>query len=206
MQFPGSHSKGFAHAVAASLFAIMCARSVLGQEWLLNPEDSIKGAVMPVYQKFGTEPVAVCRAERVFSDYQRRGFFRIGVLPLLVFDGLQIEVRDPARVSSILSSVSGRFASKGQIKKAVEGRDFTLRFASESSGRLRARRVRLERGTEWHLQDGTVDQLGGEAVSFSRATLTVTGANAGEVVCETTNGAVRFRLGSLAGRKGKGEG
>jgi len=128
------------------------------------------------------------------------------VLPQLVFDGLQIEVRDPARVSSILNSVGGRFASKGQARKAVEGRDFTLRFASESAGRLRAKRVRLESGTEWHLQDGTVDQFGGEAVSFSRATLTVTGPNAGDVVCETTNGAVRFRLGLLAGRKGKAKG
>jgi len=52
---------------------------------------------MPVYLKSESLPVAVFRANRIYHDHQRKGFFRIGGLPLLVLEGLSLELRDTNR-------------------------------------------------------------------------------------------------------------
>jgi hypothetical protein len=153
--------------------------------------------MVALYGESELEPVAVFRAERIFSDYQRRGFFRIGALPLLVFDGLSIELHDPTQVSKALASLGARFDARGDARKAVEGRDFCLSFVPEQDGRLRARRVRLESTTAWHLQEGTVHQAGAAPMPFRQGNLTITGPQAGQLTCETTNGTVHIHLLSL---------
>lgn len=179
------------------VLALACVRSGLAQGLSFDSRFQAKKAVVALYGESDLEPVAVFRAERIFSDYQRRGFFRIGALPLLVFDGLSIELHDPAQVSKALATLGARFDAQGDARKAVEGRDFCLSFASEKDGRLRARRVRLESATAWHLQEGTVLQAGAAPMPFRQGTLTITGPQAGQLTCETTNGTVRIQLLSL---------
>jgi hypothetical protein len=179
------------------LLALACVRSGLAQVLPFDSRLQSKKVVVVLYGDSELEPVAVFRAERIFSDYQRRGFFRIGALPLLVFDGLSIELHDPAQVSKALATLGARFDTRGDARKAIEGRDFCLSFASEKEGRLRARRVRLETATAWHLQEGTVHQAGASPMPFRQGTLTITGPQAGQLTCETTNGTVRIHVLSL---------
>ena len=137
------------------------------------------------------------RAGRVFSDYQSRGFFRIGALPMLVLDKLSIELRQPERLPMALSQVGEKFAVRSDTRKAVEGRDFRLWFTSRKDAQLRARRVRLEGGTTWRLFDGAIQRPDSATLSFRQATLAVAGPNAGELAYETARGIVTMPLLSL---------
>jgi hypothetical protein len=166
------------------------------QGFHLNSKGDVKGLQLAIGQEPGVEPAAFCRVDKVFGDFQTRGFFRIGVLPLLVLDGLRIEIHDLDRLSPALIETREYF-SKSISRKAIEGRNFTLSFAAEKSGRVRSHRVRLESRTAWELEQGSLERPGLPGLAFSRATLTVCGPQAGELLCETTNGPVRLHVRSL---------
>jgi hypothetical protein len=142
-------------------------------------------------------PVIIVHAAAIHEDYQRRGFFRIGVLPMLALESLTLEVRDPEHLSGALTNATAFLARKGGARKALEGRDFTLSFSTRSHGRVTAHSVRLEGRDAWSLAQGTVDMPPAEPVSFRQATLTISGPQAGDLLCETTSGPVRISLKSL---------
>lgn len=187
--------------VPVLLISLQCGYSSLAQNWLPDSHIEVRNAVVPVYLDFTPEPAAIFRVHHIFSDYQTRGFFRIGVLPLLVLDGLNLEIRDPARLSAALNTTSEYFAVKANAKKAVEGRDFVLSFASDKNARVQARSVRLESGTEWRLQEGTIFPSGAAPLPFRKATLAIAGPQAGQLSFETTNGPVHLHLLSLTAQK-----
>jgi hypothetical protein len=183
------------------MIVLACATSGLAQSWLLNSHMRITKAVMPEYLDFGSKPAAIFRADQIYEDYQRRGFFRIGVLPMVVLEGLSLELCDTNQLSVALTRTSTHFGSKGKASNAVEGRNFSLSFSGQKNAVIHAQIVRLESGTEWRLQEGTVDQPGAASISFRRATLTIVGPKAGELACATTNGLVHLDLLSLASPK-----
>lgn len=138
---------------------------------------------MPFYLGAEQEPSAVLRAEKVFRDYQRRGFFRIGLLPMAVLEGVVIEVRHPAQIG----------ASLGQLQQWLR---------RDATGCLELRRVRivldqtparsLEAGCARPLPDGAWQLLGGvrweagtNLLQAASATLQVTGERAGRLILAT---------------------
>ena len=192
------HRFGFySPALLATAIGLASATSGSGQSLSFDSGFRAKGAVIAVHLGWETEPAAVLRAERVFSDYQTRGFFRIGALPMLVVEKLRVELHDTARLSTVLENVGDRLGARGVAWKAIEGRDFCLSFTSPNAGQVRARRLRLESRGTWALQDGTIEPPGAAAIPYSRATLTITGPRAGELVCETGSGTIQLHLLSL---------
>jgi hypothetical protein len=179
------------------LITLLFAPIGLAQGLFLDSRVQVRDAVIAVYPDSALEPAAMIRAGRVFSDYQTRGFFRIGALPLVVLDKLSIELLAPERLSRTLSHLGEKFTVRNDARKAVEGRDFRLWFASRKDAQLRARRVRLESGTTWRLLDGIFQPPGSAAIPFRQATLSVTGPNAGELAYETARGTARIHLLSL---------
>lgn len=152
------YRRELSHCLRGSLAALIGLSSATfgsAQSLLLDSRFEMKNAVIAVHLGWELEPVAVLRAEHVFSDYQTRGFFRIGVLPMLVMDRLRIELRDADRLSTVLAKVSESFVGREGAWKAVEGRDFCLSLGPKD-GQVRARRIRLESGNAWGLLDGVV--------------------------------------------------
>ncbi len=155
-------------------------------------------ACLAVYLDDKLQPTAVFRVEHAYKDYQTRGFFRIGALPLLVLDGLSMEVRDAERMFEALNQAIAKWTSKNARRSAIEARDFSLCFCPGKRECLRARRARLESPKEWRLEQGSVTLPGATAtVAFSQAILTVSGPDTGELTCETPQGSARLRLFSL---------
>lgn len=183
-----------------SLFLLMFVAidsPVVAQSWLLmNSHLRVERAAIPIYEK-GGKPLAIVRADRIYGDYQRRGFFRIGVLPMLVLEGLSLELCDPTQVLAVLSRAGAHFESRSKARRAIEGRNFILSIAGQTNEVIRAQIVRLENGTDWLFQEGIVDQPGAAPISFRRATLRIAGPKAGELSCQMTNGTVRVHLLSL---------
>lgn len=164
------------------------------QTWPFDPPTEISKVVVPVYEKLNPEPVAVFRAERFIGDYQTRGFFRIGALPLTVAEDLTIELKDAFRVSTALNVLGARFAPDGTSGRGIEGRNFSLAFSGQKQGTLRARSVRLERPAEWTMEDGVVNMPNSAPVYFQRGTLTVQGQQTGMLTCQTTNGVFQVHV------------
>jgi hypothetical protein len=165
-----------------------------GQSWALDPHCRMEKAVMAVYRHDSTEVAAFVRANRIYWDYQRRGFFRIGVLPAVVMQGLNIEVRDPAQIAQVLTNAATLFRVKPGVKNAVEAKGFSLSFESKSRGHLQAKWATLAAGNEWLLEDGTVQCPATGVAGFDRALLTVAGPGAGTLSCQTTNGPLTLNL------------
>ena len=181
----------------ALLTALALPFSTSGQNWLQDTHIEIYHAVAPVYLNFEPEPAAIFRVDHIFSDYQTRGFFRIGALPVLVLDKATLELKDFSRLTNALSQLGARLTVKKGLKKAVEARTFRLCLPAKEDGWVCARLARLETATEWRLQDGTVQRPGYEPVSFRTATLAIAGPHAGELVFQTHAGLSRFPLSSL---------
>ena len=167
------------------------------QSWMQESHVEIRNAVMPVYFNFDPHPAALLKVEHIFNDYQTRGFFRIGALPALILDGVTLELKDPTRLTNALAEYCGRFCLKKGVRKAVEARKFRLVFSSHEDGQICARWVHLESSAKWRLQDGTFARPGAKPVAFRSATLVFSGPQAGEFVCQTRSGEIRFPLTSL---------
>ena len=178
-----------AHLPCAFLLAHSYAK---GQEWPLATLGSIRDAKIALRSKSESEPIAILKAERIFSDYQRRGFFRIGALPLLVFDRLNVELGDPGKLLASLAAVSNYFAVTANAKRTVEGREFSIAFATQPNNRLQAHYIRLGSGATWILQDGRIDQPGMTPIRFRQATFVVSGLHAGELTCDLGTGRVHL--------------
>jgi hypothetical protein len=164
------------------------------QDWALDSQAEVRGAVVPVYLQAADGPAVVIRADHVFNDYQRRGFFRIGVLPLCVLDGVSVEVRETNQVAAALSRASESFAARGSMSRAVEARNFSISFPNQKSATVKARRVCFEKGDEWLVAEGILRLHGGECVSLRTGRLVVRGPAAGDLIYAGTNGLVRFNL------------
>ncbi len=142
--------------------------------------------------------MAVLRAERFFGDYQTRGFFRIGALPLTVAEDLSIELKDALRLPVALNAIGLRFAPEGGGGRGIEGRNFSLAFSGEERGSLRARLIRLDSAAEWMMEDGVLNVPNITPVHFQRGTLTMQGPEAGMIKCQTTNGIFQVHVIALS--------
>jgi hypothetical protein len=96
--------------------------------------------LIPIYAEGHPRAVASIRIERVFRDHRRMGFFRVKALPLVVAEGVQLEVRKPAGATNLLAEFSAALHRLGG-NRAVELRDFRFALAGEAGPRLQARRL-----------------------------------------------------------------
>ena len=66
---------------------------------------SAKSLTFSVYNPKDLSPEMVIHADGIFTDYERRGFFRIGLMPVLVADNVRIEVQSVEGLTNILSAL-----------------------------------------------------------------------------------------------------
>jgi hypothetical protein len=94
--------------------------------------------VIPLYAAQTTEPAAILRVDQVLTEYEKRGFFRIGVLPRVVLQGVRLEVRQPEAASRVLEHACQQLEAAArrrpvelrQLEVALPERRFELKAAS----------------------------------------------------------------------------
>lgn len=152
----------------------------------------IRDVTIPYYSRGGSSPAAVVRIKRLFTDYQRRGFFRIGLLPMLVAEGVRIEILQPEETLAALQGAQKWLHSRA-ARKGLEWRDVQFHFQTEAAPRLEATRLQLSDDGAWRLTDGVVFRLGTNEWRQLEAILQVTGPKAGELLMRS-DGAERLHL------------
>jgi hypothetical protein len=163
---------------------LFCVLSAAPHGRAAGSELEIGGVTYPFYAPGGSEPAVLVQIDRVHKDYQRRGFFRIGALPMLAAEAVTVRIAQPEHALTALGKLDARLRQTGQVK-AVEWRAVSFIFGSEFTPRLHAGRMRLSRGATWELLDGVRVNSSTNEVRFSRAVLHVAGERAGQITAET---------------------
>lgn len=125
----------------------------------------MKNAVIPVYVGEPPQLGAKFHIGRVFTDYQRKGFLRIGVLPILVAEDVTVEIHRPEALADLLSSFQ-RWPGNGRGRKVVEWRNVRFIPTGCAAGRLETACMRLGRqgqmcltGVRYFKEDASVVEL-----------------------------------------------
>jgi hypothetical protein len=123
------------------------------------------------------------KADRFTKESQRKGFFRIGVLPLLVVHDANLEVRRPEYFNPAVRQFHQYVAGK-DLKKTVELRGFTLTVPTNGIT-LTATKVRILSPEQWELSGSVrlIDRTGTH--EFSKALLAVSGNETGMLRANT---------------------
>ena len=115
--------------------------------------ESVRGVTIPFYQAGEPRPYAALRVQRISKDYERRGFFRIGLLPVLVADKVTLRFLDAERSADTFARVGWLTES---AVDTVEWRRVELTFEKETNPRLQAARMRPARDGGWRVWEAIV--------------------------------------------------
>jgi hypothetical protein len=116
---------------------------------------------------------ARCSLGQLKVDRDRVGFFKVGVLPLLVLENLDFELLNPSEASRLENTV--RELAGASVRQGIEIRGLSLRCESSGGLSLSAGVARLRRG-KWRLQDALLVR-DGVGVRHREAILRLDGAS-----------------------------
>jgi len=162
----------------------------LAQVWAQSASDfvaggfGLKGGVINLYDGPEAEPAVVIRLDDLHNDYQTKGFFRIGLLPMGVMDGVTFELRHPESVTNGLAQLHQWLGTK--TAQRLELRRVYFLVSMPVTNRLATGRARLVAGGKLEMFDGVSFRSGANEMQAARGRLQITGEHAGQLVMETT--------------------
>ena len=107
------------------------------------PQDfHLQGVELSLYARGAGQPTANCRVAAVFVDHRKFGFFHFRLLPVLVAQGVQIELVQAPGDRGWLANLESNLAPQVN-RQAVEWRDVDLTWQRTNAPHLRAKVVRL---------------------------------------------------------------
>jgi hypothetical protein len=145
---------------------------------------SLKGGVFALYNGNETEPATVVRLDKLYKDYECKGFFRIGILPIGVMEGVTFEVQHRESVTNNLAQLHEWLGPRGT--RSLELRRVRFLVPAPVTNCLETVRARLVAGGKLALFDGVSFVSGTNEIQAARGLLQITGDQAGQLVMETT--------------------
>ncbi|HWQ92615.1 MAG TPA: hypothetical protein VN673_13155 [Clostridia bacterium] len=130
----------------------------------------------------GTQVSVLIKVDRAYPDYQKRGFFRIGVLPIAVLEGVSAELCRPTMLSRDIELAAGWFSE--QERKRLIIRDLII--SAGSNDFVSALSARLVDNKRLRLTGNVRVFLSGVEHQAETAFLCMTGEKAGQVVFESS--------------------
>ncbi len=150
----------------------------IAQGWSLNSQANASNVVVTFYPEAGLQPVATVRASQLFRDYQRRGFFRIGLLPIPVAENVAIRIQSAEGLTNALPALQSCNRPSAGIR-GLELRNLEIGLFGEQPPRLSAALARVGQGGTLELTKVSRFNAAGQPTSIATATLQVSGASAG---------------------------
>jgi hypothetical protein len=133
----------------------------------------VKGLVAP-FRKAQGGTVAVLRVDRIFSENEKHGFLRIGILSHIVCEGVTINVQSPLDSDAWLQKFSNLLSNSHDLSHSLELR--RLRIVSEEFPEkyLDCLLARPQADGTWNLTDVHWMDTAGEPQHLSNALLVAT--------------------------------
>jgi hypothetical protein len=145
----------------------------------------IRNGVFPFYTittTGGHKCSAIARVDLAHADFETKGFFKIGVLPVMALDGFHFEVIAPNAAINCFDQIQSWFGSLSRGETRLELRQAELAIAGPTEITLKAGFVRVKPDGEWDLSDDVVLTAGTNQMRTDRAVLQVTGSKAGQLI------------------------
>jgi hypothetical protein len=173
-------SSAWLRLLCLALVQVVCALRPANAQ---APADA-KGVVISSYHPQTLALAGQARAGRVFIEFERRGFFRIGVLPVVVAQDVQVQLQS----LSGLTNVFDGFRLSHQRQRKLELRNLELTVFGDKHSRLHAATARLAADGAVELTGVSVHDPTGSEQSYPAARLHLTGAAAGTLYCVAAGG------------------
>jgi hypothetical protein len=126
----------------------------------------------------GLTPAAQVHVARMFIDYERHGFFRIGLLPIPVVENVQIQIQSAGCLTNAMFALhSWNQPSVGAER--LELRNLEIRLLGEKQPRLSAASARVGKDGVLELSAVSVFNTTGQQTSIPKAVLQAAGSSAG---------------------------
>lgn len=122
---------------------------------------------------------------RAFIDHARFGFFKLGLAPVPVAEGVSIQIRSAGSLTNVFEALASWNVSAAKLRH-LEFRNLVISLLSEQKPRLCADNARLVQPDVLELSHVSVSSPSLTAVSIRKATLLVSGPDCG---CLTWNDA-----------------
>jgi hypothetical protein len=126
----------------------------------------------------GLQLVTRLHATRAFIDHEKWGFFRVGLLPIFVVEGVQVQILSAGCLTNALPGLNSWNPSPGGLRR-LELRNIDVSLLSEKEPRLHAATARVSQSGALELSGVSVPAGGGGPVSIPKATLQISGPAAG---------------------------
>jgi hypothetical protein len=125
-----------------------------------------------------TLKVSQVHTARLFTDYEKHGFFRIGLLPIPVAEDVQIEIRSADCLTNALSGI--HFWNEPSLAvRRLELRNLEIKSFDEKQPRLSARLARIGQDGTLELSNVSLNDGTGQPKIISKATLQLSGDSVG---------------------------
>jgi hypothetical protein len=145
-----------------------------------NSESEPNSFTQSMYCKSNIQCVASMRVDHLWKEFERKGFFRIGVLPMVVMKGVTFEIKQPALATNALTTLRSWTGRSGASR--LELRQVVILVDSELTNRLSVGCIHLGAEGQWELRDGVTLCAGSKEIHSPQGTLQVTGENTGRLV------------------------
>ena len=159
---------------------LLPARAQSISDWL-NRGFGIDHTQFPLYGSSDQKLYSVVRVDRAFTDYEKKGFFHIGALPVLVLDGVAFEVKEPAPAAENLARLSAWLGV--DAGKRVELRH--VKFQASPTSTLEAGRLRFVARDRWELSQSVRFVSGTNEIRAEQAVWDIGSAHSGRLILQT---------------------
>jgi len=141
----------------------------------------VESLVQHFYFEREPEPCATLQVDSIHKDFERKGFFRIGVLPLVAMEKFQFEISKPELAAYGFDQIQAWIKSAHGGNR-VELRNVSFIVGASASSELTCERLRFGSGGEWELLDGVNLRAGTNELHALKATLQVGGPDSGRLI------------------------
>lgn len=162
-------------AVAIAVVVTYCVEA--RADGLVSAQHGASGVSLSLYGAGRKVPAATVKIGRLTLGAQRRGFFRIGLLPLAQAEPLEIRFRHNNR--DALRDLPPTFAALVRTD-TIAIRGLAIYLAGEDAPALRAETAEIDGDEPWKLRDAVL----ADGTRLAAARLEISGAKAGRVVRE----------------------
>jgi hypothetical protein len=149
--------------------------------------------MFPVFVGTNKQPSATLRLQEIRQESRRVGFFRIGIMPICLGEGVQVHLRTNQDSLAVLSRINGLLKPFAE-HRALEFRRLEVFLPSEKIPCLSVDRVCCEANGQWRLTDGLTLRVGGETLRAKAGDFHVAGLLAGHVVLAADQGSRTIQL------------
>jgi hypothetical protein len=139
-----------------------------------------QGVEIAEYGLTDLSPVAKIHADRIFTDYERHGFFRIGLLPILVVENVELQISAAGSLTNALSALREWRQPSVGIRR-LELRNLEITIVGEAQPRLRALRARISNDSSLELFSISLPSSERQPIIFGKGSLQIAGSSAGRL-------------------------